>query len=114
MVYLPSRFETESTISTVFDTDATLHHRDGITGQTDVLIGDVDNNGELWVSDAVSILRTVVGLENSMSEFPGVAPRSLLDADQSGSVGVGDAIAILRSVVGLDPSTTTTSIPLFD
>ena len=112
MVYLPSRFEAVSSISSVFDTDATLLHRDGITGQTDVLIGDVDKSGDLGVSDAISILRTVVGLENSMAEFPGVDPRSLMDAHQSGSVGVGDAIAILRSVVGLEPITNTVSIPL--
>ena len=112
-VYLPTRFDAESTTSSVFDTDASLNHRDGITGQMDALMGDIDNSGDLGVSDAISILRNVVGLEDSMPKFPGVTPSSLMDVDQSGAVGVGDAIAVLRSVVGLDPITTTISVPLF-
>ena len=113
-VYLPTRFDAESTTSSVFDSDATLNHRDGITGQTDALIGDVDNSGDLGVDDAISILRTVVGLEESMTKFPGVNPSSLMDVDQSGAIGVGDAIAVLRSIVGLNPITTTVALPLIN
>lgn len=56
------------------------------------LLGDLDNDGVPSVSDAIGILRIVVGL----------APANpLADVDQSGSTGVDDAIAVLRCVVQL-------------
>ena len=57
------------------------------------LAGDLNGNGLPDVSDAIGILRIVVGLE---------AANALADCDGDGATGVGDAIALLRCVVGLD------------
>ena len=73
----------------------------GSAATQDVLIGDVNNSGTHDVSDAISVLRHVVGLEEDLAEFPGVEPITLMDVDRNGQVGVSDAISILRSVVGL-------------
>ncbi len=56
-------------------------------------LGDMDNDGQPSVGDAINILRIVVGLDCD-------APCA--DANQSGSSDVGDAILVLRCVVGLD------------
>jgi len=56
------------------------------------LRGDLNGNGTPDVSDAIGILRIVVGLD------PG---DPLADCDQNGSTGVGDAIMLLRCIVGL-------------
>jgi hypothetical protein len=68
----------------------------------DVLTGDVNNNGSHDVSDAISVLRNIVGLETDLSEFPGVDPVTLMDIDGNGSIGVSDAVGILRAIVGLE------------
>ncbi len=61
--------------------------------QGDQLLGDMDNSGTAGVSDAIAVLRIVVGL----------APDTpWADLDQDGAAGVSDAIKILRIVVGLD------------
>lgn len=67
---------------------------DGIVTPSAVqLLGDMDNDGNPSVSDAIAILRVVVGL----------APADMAaDVDQDGSAGVSDAIALLRCVVGFD------------
>ncbi len=56
------------------------------------LRGDMDDDGQPSVSDAIAILRIVVGLDS---------PDGAADADGDGSTGVNDAIAVLRCVVGL-------------
>ncbi len=55
-------------------------------------LGDMDGNGVASVTDAIAILRIVVGFEQ-------YTPRA--DADKDGSAGVGDAILVLRALVGL-------------
>lgn len=60
-------------------------------GQT--LLGDLDNDGNPTVGDAILILRIVVGLD---------ADNPCADANQSGGTDVGDAIRVLRCLVGLD------------
>ncbi len=57
------------------------------------LRGDLNGNGTPDVSDAIGILRIVVGLDDA---------DPLADCDGDGSVGVADAIMVLRCVVGLD------------
>ena len=57
------------------------------------LIGDMDNDGEPTVGDAIRILRVVVGLDPDDNRA---------DANCNGSSDVGDAIKVLRCVVGLD------------
>ncbi len=56
------------------------------------LLGDLDGDGYPSVSDAIWILRIVVGL---MPSHP------LADVDGNGIIGVDDAIAVLRCVVRL-------------
>lgn len=56
------------------------------------LRGDLSGNGLPDVSDAIGILRIVVGFDPA---------NALADCDYDGSTGVGDAIALLRCVVGL-------------
>ena len=86
-------------ISGQVDADHTL------TGSTSTqlvgLLGDSDGDGKHSVTDAISTLRHVVGLDNDLAAFPGIAPQRVLDVNEDGSVGVSDAIAILREVVGL-------------
>ncbi len=58
------------------------------------LRGDLKGNGNPDVSDAIGILRIVVGLDPA---------NALADCNGDGNTSVGDAIALLRCVVGLDP-----------
>lgn len=55
-------------------------------------LGDMNEDGVASVTDAIGILRIVVG-------FDPYTPRA--DADNSGAAGVADAILVLRAVVGL-------------
>ena len=57
------------------------------------LLGDLDDDDDPSVGDAIRILRIVVGLD---PEDP------CADANENGSTDVGDAIKVLRCVVGLD------------
>ena len=65
------------------------------------LLGDSDGDGKHSVSDAISTLRHIVGLEHDLAAFPGVEPRLVMDVNEDGSIGVSDAIEILRKIVGL-------------
>ncbi|HCU36996.1 MAG TPA: hypothetical protein DGT21_16590 [Armatimonadetes bacterium] len=56
------------------------------------LRGDIDDDGQPSVGDAIGILRIVVGLDGA---------NEAADADADGSTSVNDAIAVLRCVVGL-------------
>ena len=56
------------------------------------LRGDLDDDGNPSVADAIGILRIVVGLD---------VDSPAADADADGSTGIADAIAVLRCVVGL-------------
>ena len=91
------------------DSDSTA---DVALSTVDVLTGDVNNNGSHDVSDAISVLRNIVGLETDLSEFPGVDPVTLMDIDGSGSVDVGDAVGILRAIVGLESLTSLVQVSL--
>ncbi len=55
------------------------------------LLGDLDGDGNPGVSDAIAILRIVVGFD---------VTTPLADCDGDGTVGVSDAILVLRCVVG--------------
>ncbi len=57
------------------------------------LLGDMDGDGAPGVSDAIAILRIVVGID---PDSP------VADANRNGGTDVGDAILVLRCVVGLD------------
>ncbi len=57
------------------------------------LLGDLDDDGEASVGDAIRILRMVVGLDPD---------DECADANLNGTTDVGDAIKVLRCVVGLD------------
>ena len=78
----------------------------------DVLTGDINNNGKHDVSDAISVLRTIVGLETDLSEFPGVDPVTMMDIDGNGSIAVSDAVSILRAIVGLESLTSLVQVSL--
>lgn len=61
------------------------------------ILGDVDRNGEVDVSDARTALRIAVGLETDVS----AEAEESADLDASGDVAVDDARNILRCAVGL-------------
>jgi hypothetical protein len=60
----------------------------------DWLPGDVDGNGILNYSDALSVLRYSIGLEEL--ENPALA-----DVNGDGNVNYADALQILRTSIGL-------------
>ncbi len=59
--------------------------------------GDVNGNGVVDVSDAIQVLRHIVGLTTLSAQARGRA-----DLNSDGKVDVSDAIDILRLIVGLD------------
>lgn len=66
--------------------------------RTAVLLGDVDCNGKVEVSDARKALRIVIGLEGAEDYFALLA----CDIDCTASEMISDARSILRVSVGLD------------
>lgn len=64
----------------------------GVATAQGELLGDLDNDNNPSVGDAIGILRIVVGLSPD---------NHLADVDQNGATGVDDAIAVLRCVVQL-------------
>ncbi len=60
------------------------------------LIGDIDKDGTITVSDALHILRACAGLKNyDESELP------IYDVWSDGAIGVEDALGVLRSSIGI-------------
>lgn len=57
------------------------------------ICGDADGNGKVQANDALTTLRTAVGLA--------VCPLSLCDVDGDGRILAGDALTTLRFAVGL-------------
>ena len=64
-----------------------------VSPAADVLVGDMDGDGDPSVGDAIKVLRVVVGLDPDDARA---------DANKNGGADVGDAIKVLRCVVGLD------------
>ena len=75
------------------DVTAASAEAPGISPSQARFCGDLNGNGQPDVSDAIGILRIVVGFD---------PPDPLADCNADGSASVGDAIALLRCVVGLD------------
>ncbi len=68
--------------------------------------GDVNQNGQIEVIDAISILKYLVKIvTDPVREFNQEDSRALLlaDADQSGKIDVSDALTVLRILVNLSP-----------
>ncbi len=61
-------------------------------------MGDLDGNGKLESSDARTVLRAAVGLDNLTDE-----QFILADTDGNGKIESSDARAVLRAAVGLEP-----------
>lgn len=94
-------------VAEVTPTGLTLHT---VGEQLGPIPGDVDGNGLVQVTDAIRVLRIVVGLEPSspailevgdVDPAPGTGPRAG-HPHGDGQITVGDAIRILRKVVGVD------------
>ncbi len=83
---------------TLADTNLT----DAPLTRTAVLIGDVDCNGKVEVSDARKALRIAVGLEDAEDYYVLLA----CDTDCTASETISDARGILRVSVGLNPYST--------
>ncbi len=64
-----------------------------------MVYGDVDQDGEVTVSDALSVLKHVVGLQTIKDE----PARLLADMDDDEEITVGDALDILKTVVNVLP-----------
>lgn len=80
----------------------TVTNPDGATAESDIVVsllcGDADLSGVVEVTDAVTVLRAVVGVA-TLTE----TQRKAADTDDNGQVDVTDAVKILRIVVNLDP-----------
>ena len=63
---------------------------------------ETDKSGAVNLTDAISILKMIVGLSVNSNNAP-LSPYQAVaaDFDQSGSVDLGDAIGVLKMVVGL-------------
>ncbi len=66
---------------------------DAVSVSQAALRGDLNGNGLPDITDAVGILRIIVGLDPA---------NALADCDCDGATGITDAIALLRCLVGLD------------
>ena len=64
------------------------------------LVGDMDGDGEITVSDALHALRIAAGLDVAVAT-KGTRSAILGDVDGDGAVTVADALAILRKAAGL-------------
>lgn len=66
---------------------------------------DFDKSSAIDLSDAIAILKIIVGLEVNGSSTP-LSPYQSIAADfnQNGEVGLDDAIGVLKMIVGLDSS----------
>ena len=61
------------------------------------LLGDAYTNNNLDISDAVLIMRSIVGLENLNG-----LQTLLADVDGSGNVELSDALYVMRLITGLE------------
>ncbi|MEE0681557.1 MAG: dockerin type I repeat-containing protein, partial [Christensenellales bacterium] len=61
------------------------------------ILGDVNNDGTVNITDATMLMRGVVGME-ALSELQEL----LADVNCDGSVGISDATLIARFVTGLE------------
>ena len=63
------------------------------TPEPSVLPGDMDNDGELSISDALVIMRIAMGISDGDED--------IADYDGSGTVEVSDALLVMRAAMGL-------------
>ena len=89
-VYMSSNAEASTGITKYEKVGSFEYYSTGLN----VLLGDVDNDGEIMVADAVMVLRAVV--EDIVLDEKQIAAA---DVDKDGSVMVSDAVYILRYVV---------------
>ncbi len=66
------------------------------SAEAELMIGDVDGDGEVTVSDALNLLRSVAGLSSYCSNNADVC-----DVSGDNAVGIDDALGLLRCAVGL-------------
>ena len=71
----------------------------GVFVDKPVAFGDINGDGRINISDAILVLRSIVGL-TTLSDGQKLAAN--VSGDVDGIVDVGDAILILRHIVGLD------------
>ena len=67
------------------------------TGESDVLLGDVNGDGRINARDARALLRYIAGLAED-----GEIDEAAADYDGNGKINARDARALLRSIAGLD------------
>ncbi len=87
------------TYETILDTKTSKSNPDDVTpGDTELTgnLGDVDNDGQITANDALTILRTSVGLSELTPE-----QTKLADVDGDTEITANDALAVLRYSVGL-------------
>lgn len=69
---------------------------------SDIVFGDINDNGQVNVADAILLLRHIVGLTDLEPDQVGRANvNASHDAAGNPTLDVGDAIAILRRITGL-------------
>jgi hypothetical protein len=88
--------ETTSSVTSSSDGQVDLGAYIGSTIELSASLGGSSSSSGVNITDAVAILKHIVGIE-SVSGFAAVAA----DVDQSGAVNISDAVEVLKMIVGL-------------
>ncbi len=88
--------ETTSSVTSSSDGQVDLGAYIGSTIELSASLGGSSSSSGVNITDAVAILKHIVGIE-SVSGFAAVAA----DIDQSGAVNITDAVEVLKMIVGL-------------
>ena len=78
----------------------------------DCLIGDVDNNGFVTITDALEVLKFLAGLENMIEGDDPIALRhslTLPESVEADKPAITDVLEILKALASL-PNTTVTRL----
>ena len=91
--------DNNGTYETTLDTKTSKSNPDDVTPGSDEPIGnlgDIDGDGEITANDALTILRSSVGMTDLTPE-----QTKLADVDNDGEITANDALAVLRYSVGM-------------
>ena len=102
--------DNNGTYETTLDTKTSKSNPDDVTPGSDEPIGnlgDIDDDGEITANDALTILRSSVGMTDLTPE-----QTKLADVDNDGEITANDALAVLRYSVGMADSDSPINKPI--